>query len=170
MPEWKELLNAAGHQAPVSADGFRRSRTQESPHRLPAVFVTPSDSSTKSAATESQAGGRLLSESCYPIILHKADADPYRLFEIPSRRLKSFPWARSKKLLKGMLSKACKRCHIDGVEPGDRILHLRTRCAVDDEARGLQYFEKSRGKGRAERLRVAYDSGGVLHLFPLRGF
>jgi len=89
MPEWKELLNAAGHQAPVSADGFRRSRpkdrTQESPHRLPPVFVTPSDSSTKSAATESQAGGRLLSESCYPIILHKADADPYRLLEIQGR-------------------------------------------------------------------------------------
>ena len=61
-----------------------------------------------------------------------------------------------------MLSKACKRCHIDGVERGDRILHLRSRCAVDDEARGLQYFEKSRGKGRAERLHVAYDSGGVL--------
>ena len=78
MPEWKELLNAAGHQASVSADGFRRSRPkdrmQESPHRLPAVFVTPRDSSTKSAATESEAGGRLLSESCYPIILHKADA------------------------------------------------------------------------------------------------
>jgi len=62
----------------------------------------------------------------------------------------------------GMLSKASKRSHIDGAERGERILHRHTRCAVDDEARGLQYFEKSRGKGRAERLRVAYDSGGVL--------
>ncbi len=62
----------------------------------------------------------------------------------------------------GMLSKACKRCHIDGVELGDRLLHLRTRCAVDDDARGLQYCEKSLAKLRAERLHVAYHSGGVL--------
>ena len=61
-----------------------------------------------------------------------------------------------------MLSKACKRCHIDGIERGDRILHLCTRCAVDDETRGLQYFEKSLGKLRAERLHVVCDSGGVL--------
>jgi len=61
-----------------------------------------------------------------------------------------------------MLSKASKRCHIDGVRRGERILHLHTRCAADDEARGLQYFEKSRGKVRAEQLQVGYDSGGVL--------
>jgi hypothetical protein len=34
MPEWKELLNATGHQAPVSADGFRRSRPKESHARI----------------------------------------------------------------------------------------------------------------------------------------
>jgi hypothetical protein len=59
-------------------------------------------------------------------------------------------------------SKASKRGHIDGVEPGDRILHLHTRCAVDDEARGLQYFHKSLAKVRAEPLQVSHDSGGVL--------
>jgi hypothetical protein len=61
-----------------------------------------------------------------------------------------------------MLSKASKRCHIDGVGRGERILHLHTRCAIDYEACGLQYFEKSRGKVRAKRLQMVHDSGGVL--------
>jgi len=58
--------------------------------------------------------------------------------------------------------KASKRCHIDGVEPGERIFHLRTRCAVDDDACGLQYFRKSLAKVRTEPLHVGHDSGGVL--------
>src|ERR1700731_2782416 len=60
-----------------------------------------------------------------------------------------------------MLSKASKRCHIDGFGRGERILHLHTRCAEDYEACGLQYFEKSRGKVRAKRLQMVHDSGGV---------
>src|SRR5271165_2429766 len=61
-----------------------------------------------------------------------------------------------------MLSKASKRCQIDGVGRGERILHLHTRRAVDDEACGLQYFEKSRGKVRAKQLQMVHNSGGVL--------
>ena len=57
------------------------------------------------------------------------------------------------------------RRHIDGVEPGDRILQLLTRCAVDDDARGLQYFHKSLGKVRAEPLQVAHYRSGVLEAF-----
>jgi hypothetical protein len=34
--------------------------------------------------------------------------------------------------------------------------------AVDDDARGLEYFHKSRGKVRVEQLQVGHDSGGVL--------
>ena len=61
-----------------------------------------------------------------------------------------------------MLSKASKRCHIDGVGRGERILHLHIRCAVDYEACGLQHIEKARGKVRAKRLQMVHDSGGVL--------
>ena len=61
-----------------------------------------------------------------------------------------------------MLSKASNRCHIDGVGRGERILHLHTRCAVDYEACGRQYFEKSRGKVRAEQLQMVHNSDGVL--------
>src|ERR1700757_143672 len=62
-------------------------------------------------------------------------------------------------------SKASNRCHIDGVEPGDRILQLLTRCAVDDDPRGLEYFHKSLGKVRTEPLQVAHYSSGVLEAF-----
>jgi hypothetical protein len=64
--------------------------------------------------------------------------------------------------LNSLSSKASKRGHIDGIELGERILHLHTRCAVDDDARGLQYFHKSLAKVRAEPLQVGHDSGGVL--------
>jgi len=70
--------------------------------------------------------------------------------------------AKALSIVCGMLSKASKRCHVDGVGRGERILHLHTRCTVDDEARGLQYSEKSLGKLRAERLQMVHDSGGVL--------
>ena len=67
--------------------------------------------------------------------------------------------------LNSLSPKASKRRHIDGVEPGDRILQLLTRCAVDDDARGLQYFHKSLGKVRAEPLQVGHEGGGVLEAF-----
>jgi len=78
--------------------------------------------------------------------------------------------AKALAIVRGVLSKACRRCYIDGMERGDRILHLGTRCAVDDEARGLQYFEKSFGKLRVACLRHCRSPMSLLvHYTSFRG-
>jgi hypothetical protein len=58
--------------------------------------------------------------------------------------------------------KAPERRHVDGVQSGERILQLRARRPIDNEACRLYQFDESRGKVRAERLHVGHSGGGVL--------
>ena len=62
-------------------------------------------------------------------------------------------------------TKAPKRCHVDGAGTGERILDLRTRCAVDNETCELHRFIESSGKVRIEMLHVGHHGDGVPEAF-----
>src|SRR6516164_9696355 len=62
-------------------------------------------------------------------------------------------------------SEAVERQHVDRAQRREGFLHLCARRAIDNQARYLRCFRKSRSKLSRERVNVGCCCGGVLKTF-----